>query len=295
MADDDDKSRVKIGLGMEARLEVKTEVPPESSGRLLDAVTDVIRPWTEKRGLKGDLLRLQREEVLIEIAKRATQRAEIEGIDIQPVPNKILVPMLEKASLEELDSPLLPWWENLLLSAADENIESRPYFVDLINKIGSEEARLLEDLWQGWLNSTGDPDFGHTLGLSARVEIDFERAVNNALERARGWGSKDWMPKYEFFLEDEFERFKNKWTGSGIIFREIRIRKQGRVHTQEVRLGGSVDLSILVCRGLEILEHRYFHHSPDVFDVSGDLYSVTITTFTNLGTAFMTATHRDSR
>jgi hypothetical protein len=58
-----------IGFSARASLEarISTEIPSQSSGRLLDTVTDMFRPFAERRGLKADLIRLQREEVLIEI------------------------------------------------------------------------------------------------------------------------------------------------------------------------------------------------------------------------------------
>ena len=56
---------VDIGAKVEAKLNVKTEVPAKSVGRLVDALTDIIRPFSEARGLKADALRLQREEVAI--------------------------------------------------------------------------------------------------------------------------------------------------------------------------------------------------------------------------------------
>ena len=60
-------------------------------------LTDVIRPFTEKRGLRADQIRLQREEVAIEIAKRAHQRLTIPGTKIKPIPNKGLVTFFEKS------------------------------------------------------------------------------------------------------------------------------------------------------------------------------------------------------
>jgi hypothetical protein len=36
----------------------------------VDALTDIIRPFSERRGLKGDQIRLQREEVLVEVARK---------------------------------------------------------------------------------------------------------------------------------------------------------------------------------------------------------------------------------
>jgi hypothetical protein len=86
------KLPINIGLSARASFEAKvsTEIPPEATGRLVDALTDIIRPFSERRGLKGDLIRLQREEVAIEIARRAQHRLQIENQRISPLPNKFL-------------------------------------------------------------------------------------------------------------------------------------------------------------------------------------------------------------
>ena len=57
----DPKVAVDIGLSAKASLEAKvsTEIPAQSSGRLLDAITDIFRPYSERRGLKADQIRLQ--------------------------------------------------------------------------------------------------------------------------------------------------------------------------------------------------------------------------------------------
>ena len=78
-----------------------------SAGRLVDAVTDLIRPFSERRGLRGDLLRLEREKVLYEIAKRARARIELEGRPVRKLPSKLLLPLLEKASLEDPEDLVL--------------------------------------------------------------------------------------------------------------------------------------------------------------------------------------------
>ena len=87
---------VDIGLGAKASLEVSTEIPAQSSGRLLDALTDIIRPFSERRGLKADQIRLQREGVGIEIARLAHRRLEIENQPINPLPNKFWCRSLRK-------------------------------------------------------------------------------------------------------------------------------------------------------------------------------------------------------
>jgi hypothetical protein len=84
------KVPISVDVGVKASLEVKTEIPKEVSGRLVAALTDLIRPFTEARGLKADKIRLQREEVLIEIAKKALERAHVERVSLNPVPTKLL-------------------------------------------------------------------------------------------------------------------------------------------------------------------------------------------------------------
>jgi hypothetical protein len=124
---------------------VKTTVPAKSSGRLLDALTDIIRPFTERRGLRADQIRLQREEVLIRIAERALERLRLENAPIKPIPSKGLVPLLEKASLENLgDRAMIELWANLLASAALGNQSNLPRYVTILSEINGRQARLLQ-------------------------------------------------------------------------------------------------------------------------------------------------------
>jgi hypothetical protein len=145
-----DKGKVELDVGLSARasLEAKisTEIPSQSSGRLVDAITDVFRPFTERRGLKADLIRLQREEVLIEIAKKAYRRLEIENVVPSPIPTKFLVPFLEKASLEDGDSYLIDRWADLLVSCSITPEAARPRFVQILSELGAAEAQLLRNI-----------------------------------------------------------------------------------------------------------------------------------------------------
>jgi hypothetical protein len=127
------------------RVSVRTTVPAKSSGRLLDALTDVIRPFTERRGLRADQIRLQREEVLIRVAEKALERLRLENARIKPIPSKGLVPLLEKASLESLgDKTMIALWANLLASAAVGNQSNLPRYVTILSEINGRQARLLQ-------------------------------------------------------------------------------------------------------------------------------------------------------
>jgi Abortive infection alpha len=135
---------VKIEVGAKANLEVKTEVPSATAGRFVDAITDIIRPWSEIRGLRADLIRVHREEVGLEIARRAAARIELETSGLRPIPLKILVPLLEKGSQEEADDDfMIDMWANLLASAASST-EVQPRFVGIIGELNGHQARLLQ-------------------------------------------------------------------------------------------------------------------------------------------------------
>lgn len=143
------KSSVSVDLGAraEAKFEVKAEVPTSSVGRVVDAFTDIIRPFSEARGLRGDQIRLQREDVLLEVARRARVRLEIEAGERRPLSLKFLVPLIEKASTEDIDSELISWWASLLASAVAGG-GRHPIFVEMMGRITSDEAQFLENLWK---------------------------------------------------------------------------------------------------------------------------------------------------
>lgn len=136
-------------------------VSKESVDRLLNTLTDIIRPFSEARGLKADQIRLQREDVLIQIAQKALSRANIEGVDLKPIPNKALVPFLEKASLEDLDLDMQDRWANLLLSASKHYHAQQLTFIDILSRLSSEELMLLEDIC---LSFDGFPDLSYPGG-----------------------------------------------------------------------------------------------------------------------------------
>jgi hypothetical protein len=119
-APNDPPVKVELSAKAQARLELSGEIPSESTGRFIDALTDIIRPFSERRGLKADVLRLQREDVLLEIAKKARRRTLDECLSPQPVPNKFMVPFLERASIEEMDTELVDRWADLLVSASED-------------------------------------------------------------------------------------------------------------------------------------------------------------------------------
>jgi hypothetical protein len=126
-------------------------VPPDVSRAKAGAWLDFISPITEWAGLKGDqlktkraLFRIQQEETLLRVAEAVRER--IDGKHVKPVPPKILVPALEKASLEApSDSVMILRWAELLASASQE-IAVQPRFVGVLGELAGSQAECLEQL-----------------------------------------------------------------------------------------------------------------------------------------------------
>jgi hypothetical protein len=121
-------------------------IPPDVSRAKASAWLTLISPITEWAGLKGDALRnrraqlrIEQEESLAKLAQSVTEKCKNYEI-MRPVPAKILVPLLEKASLEEpTDQLIIDLWANLLLSATSEE-SIPPRFVNIIGELNSRQA-----------------------------------------------------------------------------------------------------------------------------------------------------------
>lgn len=177
---DERKSPANIELGASAKAElkaeIKAEIPSTSMGRLVDALTDAIRPFTEARGLKADQIRLQREEVLIEIAKRASVRLQIEKIEPQPIPMKTLVPLLERASLEDPeDEEMIDRWAALLAAEARDPGPNRRWFIDILSSLDGWQVKLLDAIGR----SSHSREFFRVENYTrAQVSEGFFRVIN---------------------------------------------------------------------------------------------------------------------
>jgi hypothetical protein len=130
-----------------ARKKTTTEtIPPDVTRAKASAWLDLISPLTEWAGLKGDelrskraLLRLQREDILVEIVERARKKLR-NHTTLKPIPNKFLVPFLEQASLEDPESSLIDMWASLLSSAAENFSSYHTHFVSIISQLSAKQG-----------------------------------------------------------------------------------------------------------------------------------------------------------
>lgn len=150
------KAIAKIEASAKAIIQHKktvTEViPPDVTRAKAGAWLTLISPITEWAGLRGDALRHKRDQLRIqqeitlqrnafELSKKIKNRTVV-----RPVPTKILVPLLEKAALEESsDRTMIELWANLLASACGENSVS-PRFVSIVSELNSRQANLFIEI-----------------------------------------------------------------------------------------------------------------------------------------------------
>lgn len=273
--------QIDVGARAEARFEVKTEVPSKSAGRLVDALTDAIRPFTEARGLRADQIRLQREEVLLEIAKRASARLAVECAFPHPIPNKFLVPLLERASLEDEESGLSDWWAALLVSAAKSTGAQKPIYVDLLSKIGSDDAQFLEKLWTVRVHSAG------TWLLSTTAHSDLEEELAQAILKQGKLNEDDEWPKR---TRKTLMALQKAWADRGCIASYFSYPTgRGRERLMFPPIAEPIDTSI----GLGLLSRAHIRlaiPAPWIgeFDVAGEFLMLT-----PLGDAFLAACHAE--
>ena len=138
------------------RKRTTTEViPPDVTRARTAAWLDLISPLTEWIGLKGDeiryrreQLRIQREDVLHTIIRKAKE--QLQSVDkVTPLPNKFLMPFLEKASLEDQNGEPTTLWSQLLVSAASKYDPVHLRIIEILSQMGPNEARYLKQLLHG--------------------------------------------------------------------------------------------------------------------------------------------------
>jgi hypothetical protein len=163
------KALAKIEASARASFQRKktiTEVIPVDVTRAkAGAWLDIISPITEWAGLKGDALRYKRQQlriqqeitlqrIAIELSKKIENRTIVRSIS-----TKILVPLLEKAALEDpSDRTMIDLWANLLASACGQN-SVPPRFVNIVGELNSHQANLFIEVVTKGLDVSEDDVF----------------------------------------------------------------------------------------------------------------------------------------
>ncbi len=129
---------------------IKIEAEGGSASRLGHALADAISPFTELLGTLGDQVqafRVHRHTKLLETLHRAHRIRRELGIEDSPVSTKFLSNWIEGASTEaDEDNELTELWANLLAHAPKAFSSNHALFVDILRKIGPQEARIFQQM-----------------------------------------------------------------------------------------------------------------------------------------------------
>jgi hypothetical protein len=109
----------------------------------------------------ADKVRFYRWKQQFKILDRANQFLKERGVEAKPIHLKVLLPLLDAASLEE-EPELEEMWAKLLASASENNTEKSFYFVatEILKNISSKEAVVLEWMYGKWRAKAARESYG---------------------------------------------------------------------------------------------------------------------------------------
>ena len=130
------------------------------------------------------MLRLKRAVRLFQDVRQVALEA---GLELNPVAPRLLLPILEAASLQD-DEDLHQRWVALLTNAARSDFDGEvlPYFPDILKQLTSEEARILDGAYEFLENnpgSSGESPIGMAGRLHSNVSGPVHPIILENLER----------------------------------------------------------------------------------------------------------------
>jgi hypothetical protein len=161
-------AKVSAVAKYERKTEVSIEVPEDVTRANAQAFLDAISPFTQSLGLVGDWLadtrerlRIHRLQALTTVANKARQEIEKQTEKPAQIPFKALLPMLERASLEEAnDETLTTAWGALVASAALDYDPEVIAFSRILSELSPRECLILERIFGGrweWVREEPSP------------------------------------------------------------------------------------------------------------------------------------------
>jgi len=132
---------------MSKELNIKSSTIEKGFDLVKDFVGKLIGPTIEEVGLLfSDKIKFYRFKNQVNILIKAKTYVQNKGINIKEIPTKILVPLLENASLED-DSEMQDKWANMIGNLADseQNLQNQ-IFPYLLSQVSKEEYDSLLEL-----------------------------------------------------------------------------------------------------------------------------------------------------
>jgi len=121
--------------------------------KLADPIADIVKrvagPAADEVGLTlQDSVRVYRARRGLRLFEKFKENCRKRGFSPKQVPLKLLLPILDSASVED-DEDLHTAWASLLTDAADPSGSPKPYraFVEILKQISAEDARFYQALF----------------------------------------------------------------------------------------------------------------------------------------------------
>ncbi len=296
-------------------------IPPDVTRAKTARWLDLISPITEWAGLKGDALRHQRQQLRIQqeasLEKLASRvREKMHGRNPEHrIPTKIIVPVLEAASLEDPESPLIEWWADLLVSGANSG-NLRPVFTDIIKSLGNHEAAFLERMWTA-AKANPDREFLDPLRYRPNFSATLQKVVDMSEQRAKlelknlqvNFNDASSTKRLGAFVDDILKSLESyACSGSGAL--ELRPAAGGSVNISSISkalwydeplrfrredgimiVGSVIDSSLDVCLSLNLLRSIAESTTVRLPICKGSKFHFSGYQLTSLGVEFLTAAH----
>ncbi len=129
----------------------------KSLATVAEKATDLLHkltaPVCEETGLLlGQRMKAYRERKLHETLEKADRRLRDSGLEPNPVPPKLLLPIIDGCSIEDNET-LQDMWAGLLTSASQRADLIRPSFVDTLKQLTPNEAKFLDKVFGNYDDS----------------------------------------------------------------------------------------------------------------------------------------------
>lgn len=178
---------------------INVTVSEAAVDRIVDTGADILKPFAQGLGWFGDWLGQHREVQAAKLGQRALELIP-EGEVVKPVPPKLLIPLIERASLEDPgDEELMDAWASLLAQSSIDYRPEMPSYVSVLSQLTSVHARALEaiamsnlDSKNGWILDHGITnkmrertwdELSHLLALQLMDSSDPHSLIKSTMQR----------------------------------------------------------------------------------------------------------------
>ena len=139
---------------------------------LIDNLAKLTGPLCEEVGeYFGDKVRAYRQRNLGKIIEGSLAKLEAAAKPINPIPPRLLLPMVESASLEDNET-LQDMWSGLLATASDRADDMSPAFTETLRVLTPLQAKVLDKLYvSGLAQLNNNGSFGSVFDLEFFLQL----------------------------------------------------------------------------------------------------------------------------